>query len=67
MSRYRVSGLAQSDLDEIWRYVAVRNLKAADDLIDEITAEFKTLARFPRMGQDRAEFGSGLRSLPAGK
>jgi toxin ParE1/3/4 len=61
MSRYRVSRLAQSDLDQIWRYVAVRNLRAADDLIDEITAEFKTLARYPRMGQDRAEFGNASR------
>lgn len=39
MSRFRVSRRAQSDLDEIWRYVAVRDLKAADDLIDEITAD----------------------------
>jgi toxin ParE1/3/4 len=67
MSRFRVSRLAQSDLDEIWRYVAVRNLPAADDLIDEITAEFKTLTRFPRMGQGRDEFGKGLRSIPVGK
>jgi toxin ParE1/3/4 len=66
MSRFRVSRRAQSDMDGIWRYVAVRDLKAADDLIDKFAAEFKTLARFPRLGQAREEFGKGLRSIPVG-
>lgn len=61
---YRLSALAEQDLDEIWSYVAEdANSETADRLIDAIVERFELLAEQPRMGRLRPEFGAGVRSL----
>ncbi len=52
---YRLSSLAEQDLDEIWLYVA-----------EDASADtaFSLLAEQPRMGRLRPEFGDGVRSFP---
>ena len=63
---YRLSALAEQDLDEIWSYVADdASPTAADRLIDAIVDRFELLAEQPRMGRLRPEFGEGLDS-PSG-
>ena len=61
---YRLSPLAERDLEEIWSYVA-ENASAitADRLIDAIIDRFELLAEQPRMGRLRPEFGEGVRSF----
>ena len=62
---YRLSSLAEQDLDEIWLYVAEDASPAtADRLIDDIIDRFSLLAEQPRMGRLRPEFGEGVRSFP---
>jgi len=61
---YRLSALAEQDLDEIWSYVAEdANPTAADRLMDAIVDRFELLAEQPRMGRFRPEFGAGVRSF----
>lgn len=61
---YRLSTLAEQDLDEIWSYVAEDASPAtADRLIDAIIDRFELLAEQPRMGRLRPEFGEGVRSF----
>ena len=59
---YRLSALAEQDLDEIWSYVAEdANPTTADRLMDAIVDRFELLAEQPRMGRLRPEFGAGVR------
>ncbi len=60
---YRLSDLAERDLDEIWSYVAEDASPAtADRLIDDIINRFDLLAEQPGMGRARLEFGPGVGS-----
>jgi toxin ParE1/3/4 len=61
---YRLSALAERDLDEIWSYVAEdASPTTADRLIDAIIDRFELLAEQPRIGRLRPEFGPGVRSF----
>jgi toxin ParE1/3/4 len=61
---YRLSALAEEDLEEIWSYVADdASPETADRLIDAIIHRFELLAEQPRMGRLRPEFGADVRSF----
>jgi toxin ParE1/3/4 len=61
---YRLSALAERDLDEIWSYVAEdASPTTADRLIDAIVDRFALLVDHPGMGRERPEFGPGVRSF----
>ena len=61
---YRLSVLAEQDLEEIWSYVAEDASPAsADRLIDAILDRVELLAEQPRMGRLLPEFGAGVRSF----
>ena len=59
-----VSPLAEEDLEEIWSFVAERDVEAADRLVDEITGRFDHLLAYPEAGRARHELLVNLRSLP---
>jgi toxin ParE1/3/4 len=61
---------ADSDLDEIWYYIAIksRSVEIADRLIDSVTDRFFLLASHPNVGRPRDEdLRPGLRSFPVGE
>jgi toxin ParE1/3/4 len=61
---YRLSPLAERDLDEIWFYISEdASPTTADRLIDDIIDRLDLLAEQPRMGRARPEFGPGVRSF----
>ena len=61
---YRLSTLAERDLEEIWSYDAEDASPAtADRLIDAIIDRFELLSEQPGMGRLRPEFGEGVRSF----
>ena len=61
---YRLSSLAEQDLEEIWFYVAeAASPTTADRLIDAIFERFELLVEQPLMGRNRPEFGAGVRSF----
>jgi toxin ParE1/3/4 len=61
---YRLSSLAELDLEEIWSYVAEdASTNTADRLIDAVIERLELLAEQPGMGRLRPEFGAGVRSF----
>jgi toxin ParE1/3/4 len=57
---------AETDLDEIWWYIAQDNPDRADRFLDMIEDRCQALARFPNMGISREELRPMLRSLAVG-
>lgn len=49
---------AVADLDEIWEYIAVDNLGAADRVLEEIYDAIGTLISFPEQGNGRPDLSS---------
>jgi toxin ParE1/3/4 len=67
---HRRAPQADSDLDDIWCYIATRSgsFDIADRLIDSITDRFLLLASHPHIGRARDEdLRPGLRSFPVGE
>lgn len=61
---YRLSPLAEQDLEEILLYIAeVASPAPADRLIDAMVDRFDLLVEQPEMGRSRPEFGVGVRSI----
>jgi toxin ParE1/3/4 len=58
---------AEQDLDEIWFYIALDNVVAADNLLDDIDSSCQLLAMQPQAGRLRPELTPDLRSLPVGR
>lgn len=57
---------AESDLIEVWAYIARENTSAADSALDRIERVLRMLADNPLIGRARPELGSGLRSFTIG-
>jgi toxin ParE1/3/4 len=64
MPRHGLTREVETDLDDIWNYVARDSRREADRLIDSITERFAILATQPFMGRARPELGQNLRSFP---
>jgi toxin ParE1/3/4 len=66
---FRVAPQAESDLDEIWYFLATQSssIDVADRVIDSITARFALLAHHPYIGRRRDEdLRPGVRSFVVG-
>ena len=57
---------AETDLDEIWLYIARDSIENADKFLEKIEERCLSLAEFPSMGVSREELMPSLRSLPVG-
>ena len=55
MRRVRFAARASRDLIEMWKYIAARNLDAADRLLMKIQDAAFLLAEFPGLGHVRAD------------
>ncbi|MEX0958163.1 MAG: type II toxin-antitoxin system RelE/ParE family toxin [Burkholderiales bacterium] len=64
MTPIRFARSAETDLLEAWLSIAEENPLAADRVIDVIFATASALTAQPRMGRERPELASGLRSFP---
>jgi len=67
---HRVAPRAETDLDDIWLYVAKESgsIEIANRLIDSITNRFFMLAGFPYVGRARDDdFGPRCRSVAVGE
>ena len=68
--KHRLSLLSDSDLDDIWYYVACQSgsMDIADRLIGSISDRFFRLASHPHLGRARDEdLRPGLRTFPVGE
>ena len=66
MGRVRKTARATADLSEIWLYVAMDNVSAADRLIDRITERTQALVDRPRLGVARPDIAPEARMLTVG-
>jgi toxin ParE1/3/4 len=67
MATLRRSPQAHLDFLQIWLYVAERDPRAADRLLDRIEAKCRLLAGVPGLGRARPELRPDLRSFPVGR
>jgi toxin ParE1/3/4 len=58
MTGYDFHPEARFDLDEIWEFIRVDNLDAADRVIAEILAAIRALVPFPGQGHKRPDLTS---------
>jgi toxin ParE1/3/4 len=58
---------AQSDLAEIWDYIADDSEAEADAFVDTIDQKLEVLAARPLAGRVRDELAEGVRSFPVGR
>jgi toxin ParE1/3/4 len=66
MSHILRSSRAESDLDEIWDYIARDNPDAASKLLRTLGTKFEMLSKNPLIGQDRSELAPQMRSFSVG-
>jgi toxin ParE1/3/4 len=59
--------LAETDILEIWNYIADDSVAAADRWVDRLDEQFRVLAMQPAMGRARDELARDVRSLPFGR
>ncbi len=59
--------LAETDILEIWDYIADDSLAAADRWVDRIDEQFSLLAAQPMIGRSRDDLAPGMRSFPIGR
>jgi toxin ParE1/3/4 len=65
--RLQRTAQAETDLIQIWTYIARDNPPAADRLLDLIDAKSLLLARNPMLGMARDDLAKGLRYIPVGR
>ena len=66
MGRVSRTREAKSDVAEIWRYIAMRNMGAAERWLVGIDGKVKLLSAFPGIGPLRDDLAPDLRSYPVG-
>jgi toxin ParE1/3/4 len=59
--------LADTDILEIWDFIADDSVSAADRWVDHLGEQFRLLATQPMMGRARDELAPGVRSFPFGR
>lgn len=64
MSQVIYTPLAQSDLSEIFSFIAADNIEQSAKYLRLIDDKCHLLAKFPQMGKTRHEFFVNLRSFP---
>lgn len=55
MKKYVLSVGAEMDLDGIWEYISLDNIRAADRWVAKLFDAFEALARSPGMGHKRED------------
>ena len=64
MLELEISAEAETDLLDIWLYIAEDQPINADRYLDKLQEKAQKLAEFPDLGRDRPELVDGLKSFP---
>ena len=67
MARVTRRPAAETDILEIWSYIADDSLTEADAWVDRLDERLSLWATQPLMGRSRAELSPGLRSVAFGR
>ena len=66
MKRYRLTALAQADIDSAWFYIAKDRPSAADRFVERLRRHFELLAENPLVGEGREDLGDSVRQSTVG-
>jgi toxin ParE1/3/4 len=66
MNRFRLAPRAETDVGEIYAYIAQDSAAAADKFVGELFDLFELLGRNPEIGQRRSDLRGELRSISHG-
>lgn len=64
MLELEISAEAETDLLDIWLYIAEDQPINADRYLDKLQEKAQKLTEFPDLGRDRPELADGLKSFP---
>lgn len=64
MAKFTIAPSAESDLDEIWYYIAERDDTAAEKFIRELARKFQLLADNKEIGMRQDDFIVEMRMFP---
>ena len=64
MAHVKLSTHAQTDLEDIWSYIAEDNVTSADKVVDELLQKFQLLAKSSGLGKKRDDLMLDLRGFP---
>lgn len=67
MARLLFRPLAETDLKDIWDYIATDDPNQAEKIIRDIYSKLGTVAHNPYIGRARPEIEAALRSFPIGR
>lgn len=67
MSRLLFRPSAETDLNDIWDYVASKNSERGERLVRDLYSKLGTLSHNPYIGKSRPELDQDLRSFPMGR
>ena len=66
MLHVRRTSKAEQDILDIWRYVALDNIKSADAVLRRVDEVVHLLAAYPHLGAPQERFRAGLRCMAVG-
>ncbi|HET9679490.1 MAG TPA: type II toxin-antitoxin system RelE/ParE family toxin [Gammaproteobacteria bacterium] len=64
MLTLKTSPEAESDLLNIWLYIANDQPVNADRFLDRLQEKLRMITEFPDMGRERSDLAEGLKSFP---
>ena len=67
MARVTRRPQVETDILEIWAYIAADSVEQADRWVDKLDKSLGLWSTQPMMGRERTELAPGLRSLPFGR
>jgi toxin ParE1/3/4 len=66
MERYRLTQLAQADIDSAWFHIAKDRPAAADRFVERLKSHFEALAKSPFVGELRIDLAQDVRQSSVG-
>jgi len=67
MSDYRITRLAEADIEEVWLHIAQDRPSAADRMMNRFHERFELLGANPEIGEQRPDLADNLRQSIVGK
>jgi toxin ParE1/3/4 len=64
VAKVKITPLAETDLEDIWTYIATHSIESANRTISDLMKTFNLLAESPALGRDKPELIVNVRSFP---
>jgi len=65
--KLRITDEAVNDLDDLWAWIAVDDVEAADRYVERLLGQSERLLDYPELGRARDDLSPGVRALVHGE